>query len=73
MIKSSTTLFILATAKRAKMTFEAYILKEKYKKIHGLGDRLALTKAQIDWKPFIKIIEDAFNDNEETGGKTPYR
>lgn len=51
------------------MTFEAYILKEKYKKIHGLGDRLALMKEQIDWKPFIKIVESAFDDNDETGGR----
>ena len=51
------------------MTFEAFILKEKYKKIQGLGDRLALMKEQIDWQPFIAIIEDAFDDNEETGGR----
>lgn len=51
------------------MTFEAYILKEKYKKIRGLGDRLALMKEQIDWKPFIKIIDSAFDDNDKTGGR----
>lgn len=51
------------------MTFESYILKEKYKKIQGLGDRLALMKDQIDWKPFIKIVESAFDDNDETGGR----
>jgi len=51
------------------MSFEAYILKEKYKKIHGLGDRLAIMKEQIGWKPFIKIIESAFDNNEETGGR----
>jgi IS5 family transposase len=51
------------------MTFEAYILKEKYKKIYGLGDRLALMKEQIEWKPFIKIIDSAFDDNNEIGGR----
>ena len=51
------------------MTFEAYILKEKYKKIQGLGDRLALMKEQIEWKPFIKIIDSAFDDNNKTGGR----
>ncbi len=51
------------------MTFEAYILKEKYKKIHGLGDRLALMKEQIDWKPFIKIVDSAFDDNDKIGGR----
>lgn len=51
------------------MTFEAYILKEKYKKVQGLGDRLELMKLQIDWKPFINIVADAFDDNDETGGR----
>ena len=51
------------------MTFESYILKEKYKKIQGLGDRLELMKQQIDWKPFIKIIKDAFDDGTEIGGR----
>lgn len=51
------------------MTFEAFILKEKYKKVQGLGDRLELMKLQIDWKPFISIVADAFDDNDETGGR----
>lgn len=51
------------------MTFEAYILKEKYQKLHGLGDRLALMKGQIDWKPFIRIINSAFDDDDKTGGR----
>lgn len=51
------------------MTFEAYILKEKYKKIQGLGDRLELMKQQINWKPFIFIIADAFDDNDKIGGR----
>lgn len=51
------------------MTFESYILKEKYKKIRGLGDRLELMKQQINWKPFVEIVEDAFDDNKETGGR----
>ena len=51
------------------MTFEAFILKEKYKKVQGLGDRLELMKLQIDWKPFVSIVADAFDDNEEIGGR----
>jgi len=39
-------------------------LRKNTKKIYGLGDRLSLMKEQIDWKPFIKIIEDAFDNNE---------
>ena len=51
------------------MTFEAFILKEKYKKVQGLGDRLELMKLQINWKPFVSIVADAFDDNDETGGR----
>lgn len=51
------------------MSFEAYILQEKYKKVQGLGDRLELMKQQIDWKPFIAIVKDAFDDNKEIGGR----
>ena len=51
------------------MTFESYILQEKYKKVQGLGDRLELMKQQIDWNPFVEIVADAFDDNEVTGGR----
>lgn len=51
------------------MSFESYILKEKYKKVQGLGDRLELMKQQIDWKPFIKIVKDAFDNDTELGGR----
>lgn len=51
------------------MTFESYILKEKYKKVKGLGDRLELMKQQIDWEPFIPIIKDAFDNDTEIGGR----
>lgn len=66
MIKSSSVLLSLL---RWKMTFEAYILKEKYKKVQGLGDRLELMKQQIDWKPFIQIVKDAFDNDTELGGR----
>jgi IS5 family transposase len=59
----------LPTAKRGKMSFEAYILQEKYKKIHGLGDRLELMKQQIDWEPFVKIVKSAFDNDTEFGGR----
>jgi len=51
------------------MSFESYILKEKYKKINGLGDRLELMKQQIDWDPFIPIVKDAFDNNTNIGGR----
>src|SRR3989344_4745888 len=69
MIKFSTILFILPTEKRGKMSFESYILQEKYKKVKGLGDRLELMKQQIDWKPFIQIVKGAFDNYTELGGR----
>lgn len=51
------------------MSFESYILQEKYKKIYGLGDRLELMKQQIDWKPFVKIVKEAFDNDTEVGGR----
>src|SRR3989344_5329127 len=60
---------MLPTAKEEKMSFEAYILQEKYKKIHGLGDRLELMKQQIDWDPFIPIVKDAFDNETKSGGR----
>lgn len=69
MIKFSTVLFILPTAKRGKMSFESYILQEKYKKVRGLGDRLELMKQQIDWKPFVEIVKGAFDNDTELGGR----
>ena len=69
MIKSPTVLFLLPTAKRGKMSFESYILKEKYKKVQGLGDRLELMKQQIDWNPFVEIVKDVFDNDTELGGR----
>jgi IS5 family transposase len=51
------------------MSFNRFILEEQYKKVKGLGDRLALMKQQIDWKPFIPLIKSVFHDDKETGGR----
>ena len=51
------------------MSFEAYILQEKYKKVQGLGDRLELMKQQINWKPFVSIVKDAFDNDTKSGGR----
>jgi len=51
------------------MSFNRFILEEQYKKVKGLGDRLALMKKQIDWKPFIPLIKSVFHDDKETGGR----
>ena len=51
------------------MSFESYILQEKYKKVRGLGDRLELMKQQIDWNPFIQIVKGVFDNCTELGGR----
>jgi len=51
------------------MSFNRFILKQQYQKVKGLGDRLELMKQQIDWKPFIPLVESVFQDNDSTGGR----
>lgn len=51
------------------MSFNQFILRKKYEKVKGLGDRLELMKNLIDWKPFIPLIRNVFHDNKETGGR----
>ena len=39
------------------MSFNQFILKEQYRKVQGLGDRLKLIKEQIDKKTIlIKLL-----------------
>jgi transposase, IS5 family len=51
------------------MTFNAFILRQQYEKIHGLGDRLEAMKEQISWEPFRSIVASVFFDNKEVGGR----
>ena len=51
------------------MSFQHYVLKEQYKRVSGLGDRLELMKEQIDWNPFIPMVRSVYRDSPETGGR----
>lgn len=51
------------------MSFNEFVLREQYKKVRGLGDRLELMKLQIDWKPFVSLIKSVFYDDDITGGR----
>jgi IS5 family transposase len=51
------------------MSFQHYVLKEQYKRVSGLGDRLELMKNQIDWEPFIPLVKSVYRDSPETGGR----
>ena len=50
------------------MSFDKFILKQQYQKVKRLGDRLALIKQQIDWRPLIPLMKSVFYDNRITGG-----
>jgi hypothetical protein len=47
------------------MSFNRFILEKQYQKVRGLGDRLALMKEQIDWKPFIPLVQQVFHDDKK--------
>src|SRR3989338_10166258 len=51
------------------MSFNQFILREQYLKVKGLGDRLVLMKAQIDWAPFVLMVRQVFNDGTSAGGR----
>lgn len=51
------------------MTFNAFVLRQQYEKVRGLGDRLELMKKHISWEPFRKIVAKVFFDNKEWGGR----
>ena len=50
-------------------SFQHYVLKEQYKRVSGLGDRLELMKEQIDWDPFIPLVRSVYHDNSDNGGR----
>lgn len=50
-------------------TFDEYILREQYKRVRGLGDRLALMKEQIEWKPFVPLVKSVFQNDTSRGGR----
>ena len=46
------------------MSFNQFILQEQYRKVKGLGDRLALMKGQINWEAFRWIVASVYRDNK---------
>jgi IS5 family transposase len=49
-------------------TFKAYILREAYKKVRKLGDRLARIEPLIDWEAF-PIIQCLYDNKGSKGGR----
>jgi len=54
------------------MSFEKFVLKNQYKKVQGLGDRLDHIKGMIDWEKFRPFFSDLFFDDDKTGGRPHY-
>jgi len=51
------------------MSFNRFVLREQYEKLRGLGDRLALMKDQINWQPFIPLVQQVYYDDKKRGGR----
>jgi transposase, IS5 family len=51
------------------MSFDQFVLKEQYRRVEGLGDRLALMKREIEWEPFRPIIKCVYFDDKVIGGR----
>lgn len=51
------------------MNFEQHMLRQAYKRVNGLGDRLALMREIIDWEAFRPVIAVVYHDNEIVGGR----
>jgi len=50
-------------------TFVDFALKEAYKRVEQLGDRLAEIESVIDWKAFRPIVSDMYDNRSERGGR----
>ena len=44
-------------------------LREEYKQLERLGDKLSEIESLIDWKPFRQIIKEMYNNETELGGR----
>ncbi len=51
------------------MDFNQFVLREQYRKVKGLGDRLEFMKMQIDWEAFRPLVAGVFYDDKEIGGR----
>ncbi|MBI5332498.1 MAG: IS5 family transposase, partial [Candidatus Aenigmarchaeota archaeon] len=54
------------------MSLEKFVMRNQYKKVRGLGDRLDHIKDMIDWEKFRPFFADLFFDDDEIGGRPHY-
>ena len=50
-------------------TFRKYILRQTYRELSRLGDRLAKIDKQIDWERFRPIIKAMYRNDTPQGGR----
>jgi len=50
-------------------SFQAWGLREAYKKVEELGDKLSVINKLIDWEPFRPLLDDMYNNRTEVGGR----
>src|SRR5512136_671366 len=50
-------------------SFQAWGLREAYKKVEELGDKLSKISELIDWEVFRPVLEDMYNNKTEKGGR----
>jgi len=50
-------------------SFKSYILRQAYKKVSRLGDRLAKADQAIDWEAFRPIIKAMYTNDTPRGGR----
>ena len=49
--------------------FTAWGLREAYKNVEKLGDRLSQITNLIEWEPFRPILEEMYHNKTERGGR----
>jgi len=50
-------------------SFEKYILKQQYKNVAALGDKLSQVDQIVNWNHFSKIVEGIFDNTSKKGGR----
>lgn len=50
-------------------SFRSYMLREAYRNIEKLGDKLAMAEKQIDWERFRPIVEGLYDNRGPRGGR----
>ena len=51
------------------MSLVSYSLKQAYKRVEGLGDRLDAVKDEVDWEGFRPILDKLYQESTPVGGR----